>query len=1059
MTILRSLRRLAAALLLTAAVPATAGLTLQPTRTLDFTVAEGTWMQPDMSPDGRTILVDILGDIYAVDAAGGAARPVLAGQPFETHPVFAPDGKSFAFISDRSGITNLWVADADGGNPRQISQETRLNVMTSPAWSPDGRTLYVSRMIHSTLAFELWRFDVAAATGAAITKPVEIPDMDHRPNAIGVVAAPDGHTVYYGKKLGHTWTDNDPPVWSVARRDLVTGTEDVIIDGAGGAMSPALSHDGKRIAYAARAGRLDEIRLRDLATGEDRRIAFPVDRDGQEGGYYAGVTPRISFTPDDKALLTSVGGKLTRIDVTSGKATDIPFTAHVQLGLGPLDRVAQHEETGPVKVRVIQAPRLSPDGRTLAFTALGGLYVQGVAPGATPKRLTVEGQAFQPSWSPDGRTLTFVTWSAAEGGAIWTVPARGGRAKRLTDAPSFFTEPAFLPDGKTIVALSASNHERVRALNELSPARVTDVVRLPAAGGPVTLVAHSSSARLLRVDPTGQRVRFFGPDGIVSVALDGSGRHDEASVVVQPPGQYFDVPIPAEDLILDPAGTRAIVRTGQQVYLVELPQSDKAPQVDLTRTDAPAIRLTRQGADFLDWADDGNTILWSSGSTVRRIALTAVDRSAPGASEAKAAAIKAVVALPRDVPKGTIVLRGATALTMKGDAVIDNADIVIVDNRIGAIGPAGSVAVPAGATIRDVAGKFITPGFVDTHAHWFEIRRQVHEIGAWDFLINLAYGVTSGLDVQPFTSDVFAYQDMIDAGMMPGPRAYSTGPGIFRTSPGGSKADVAAVLTRYRDEFRTRNIKSYMVGDRDRRQYMVEAAQEVGMMPTTEGASDLDLNLSHFIDGFGGNEHALPVSPLHDDVVTLMAKSGTSYTPTLSVLYGGIPALFEDITANKMENDAKLRRFMPKEVFVEKRRNRKWRPETEQSYASFAADALRVQRAGGLVGIGSHGEVQGLGYHWELAAFASGGATPMEALHAATIGSATVIGRADDIGSLEPGKFADLLIMDADPRLGITNTLSIHWVMKNGRLYDAATLGEIWPRARPLNPAWYAGER
>ena len=299
---------------------------------------------------------------------------------------------------------------------------------------------------------------------------------------------------------------------------------------------------------------------------------------------------------------------------------------------------------------------------------------------------------------------------------------------------------------------------------------------------------------------------------------------------------------------------------------------------------------------------------------------------------------------------------------------------------------------------------------------------------------------------------------MIDAGMMLGPRAWSTGPGVFVNSEIHSKQDALDVLTRYRDHYRTRNIKSYMVGDRAQRQYMVEAAKELGMMPTTEGASDLVLNLTHAIDGFSGNEHAIPVSPLREDVIKLYAESRISYTPTLSVLYGGGPALFDFIITRRPQDDAKWRHFVPAGVVSEKLRNRHWMPAEAQSYALFAADALKIQRAGGLVGIGSHGELQGLGYHWEMQAYASGGATPMEVLRAATIGSAEVIGHADDVGSLEPGKFADLLVLDADPLLDISNTQRIGAVMKNGRLYDPQTLDEIWPRAKAGPAPWFAEE-
>lgn len=1035
------------------------GLTLEPTRTLDLTLSEGTWMQPDVSPDGRVVVFNILGDIYALDAAGGAARPVLTGMAFETDPVFSPDGKSIAFVSDRSGYTNLWVADADGSHPRQLSHETQLTIFTSPAWSPDGRSVFISRMKHPVLAFELWRYDVGGGAGAPIVRAQPNGEgWDARINALGAVISPDGRYAYYARKIGTTWTERDPPNWSIARRDLKTGADDVIVAGAGGAMHPALSHNGRYLAYASRFGGQDGLRLRDLQTGGDRWLAYPVDHDGQEQGYYADLTPRLVFAADDRSLVTSVGGKLGRIDVATGSWTPIPFSAAVKVALGPLTRVRQREETGPVRARVIQAPRVSPDGRALAFTALGGLYVQDLRAGGPPKRVAgAPAHAFQPRWSPDGRGLVFVTWTSADGGAIWTIPASGGKAARLTDEVSYYTEPTFSPDGRSILALRASHYDRLRAETEISPDRATDIVRLPAAGGgPVSLVAHAFGARLLELGTEPERVRFYGPGGLSSVRLDGEDLRRELTVTALAWSQYVDEEMPAEEVRLDPAGDLALVRAASELYLVRVPAADGGvARVDLENPATDVVKLTRIGADFFDWADGGRAIVWSLGDVVHRVALADIDRASPGATEAKAAAFEARVEVPRDVPAGTVVLRGATVATLRGDEVIRGADIVVKDNRIAAVGRTGEVAVPDGATIRDVSGKFITPGFVDAHAHWFEIRRGVQDDQPWPFLANLAFGVTSGLDPQSFTNDVFVYHDMIDAGLMLGPRTYSTGPGVFHSSHIDSEADAEAVLTRYRDAYGTRNIKAYMVGDRARRQYLVEAAKALGMMPTTEGASDLDLNLTHAIDGFSGNEHSLPVAPLHRDIVELFAQSRTSLVPTLSVLYGGEPPFHDLIITRRPQDDAKVRRFIPPAVIHEKLRNQRWTPPEWQSYARFARNALDIQRAGGVVGLGSHGIVQGAAFPWEMELFAAGGATPMETLRAATMGSAEAIGHADEIGSLEPGKFADLLIFDADPLADIANVEKLDLVMKNGRLYRAVDLAEVWPRPRPGPTTWF----
>lgn len=1055
---------LTATMLASASVCAAQGLSLKPARTLDLTLQEATWMQPDLSPDGGTILFNLLGDIYAVDSAGGEARPVLTGLAFETAPVFSPDGKSIAFISDRSGVTNLWVANADGSNPRQVSREDKLTVFAAPVWDPDGSAVYVSRMKHPVLAFELWRFPLDGNQGKVVVKAQPNgEDWDNRINAMGAVISPDGRYAYYARKTGHTWTEKAPPNWSIARRDLKADVEDVIIQGQGGAMSPALSHDGRFIAYASRWKDQTGLRLRDLATGGDRWLAFPIDHDGQEQGYYYGLTPRFTFTADDKALIASVDGKLRRIDVATGAATPIPFTAHARVDLGPLTRVNQVEETGPVNARLIQAPAVSPDGGRFAFTALGGLYVQDLKPGSRPARVRgAPDRAFQPRWSPDGKALVFVTWGPHEGGAIWRVPAVGGKASRLTADGAFYTEPTFSPDGALVVALKSSQYDRLRRPSEASPDWPTDIVRLPAGGGVQQLVAHTSAARLLAFGADSKRVRFYSGAGVQSVALDGGDHKPKAEFVgkVRAWSQYVGVQVPAEEIKLNPVGDKAIVRTASELYLVNVPvvADGKTPEVNLETATSGFAKLTNIGADFFDWADGGKSIVWSVGSVLRKIAVADIDRSAPGGSEAKALAVNAPVEVARDAPEGALVLRGATVVTMRGDEVIPDADVVVSGNRIVSVGKAGAGPLPKGAVVRDVTGKVITPGFIDAHAHWFDIRRQIQDPQPWSFLVSLSFGITSSLDPQTFTNDQFVYQDMADAGLMLAPRLYSTGPGVFTASRIDSEAEAEEVLKRYRDAYRTRNIKSYMVGDRGQRQYMVEAAKALGMMPTTEGASDLNLNLTHALDGFSGNEHALPVSPLREDVVQLFAQSRTSLVPTLNVLYGGEPPLFDLIITRRPQDEPRLKRFMPPGILGAKLGDRHWTPPENMSYASFARDALNIQRAGGVVGLGSHSEVQGLGFAWEMQLFASGGATTLETIRAATMGSAEAIGRTHDIGSLEPGKFADLLIFDADPLADIANVEKLGQVMKNGRLYEAATLDEVWPVKRPLPAQWFADE-
>jgi Tol biopolymer transport system component len=1038
-------------------------------RTLSFEASEGTWMALSLSPDGREIFFDLLGDLYALDARqGGIARPVLRGPAFETHPVLSPDGRQLAFLSDRSGSNNLWVANRDGSGVRQLSHDTGSAFYSSPAWSPDGRFVYVSRNVHSILAFELHMFDTAGGAGVRITTadPTGQASFDQRHNALGAVASPDGRYLYYATKYGATWSQQDVPHWSIARRDLRSGEENILVASHGGAMRPALSPDGKRLAYASRHGQETGIRLRDLETGDDRWIAFPVDPDGQIGGYYSDLLPRFVFSPAGDSLFMGVDGGIQRLDLSSGVRSRIPFEAPVELDVAASTRVQQMEEAGPVTVRVIQAPRQSPDGRAIAFAALGGVYVQSLQGDAAPRRISDAAiPAFQPAWSPDGRSIAFVTWTASDGGHLWKVASSGGKPRRLTERAAFYSEPLFTPDGRDVLALRSSHYDRIRDFSEiafgpLGGARASDVVRVPASGGSTEILTSAPGSRALSFGAERDRLRYYTGAGVRSVRLDGSDVRQLVGVVARSPSQYVGVPEPATEMRLNPGGDWALVRAASQLYLVAVPPANgaAAPVIDLAAPTVSARKLTRIGADYFNWADGGRSITWSIGATFRRVSLEEALQVAEKPTEERAQSFRVQLQLPRDVPQGALILRGGTAITMRGDEVVENADVVVSEGRIVAVGPSGSVTAPAGATVRDVSGSYLVPGFVDTHAHWFSIRREIIELQHWAFLANLAYGVTAGLDVQPFTVDAFAYQDAIDAGLMLGPHAWSTGPGVFVNSEIHSREDAVSVLTRYRDYYRTRNIKSYMVGSRRQRGFMLDAARELGMMPTTEGASDLWLNLTHAIDGFAGNEHSLPVSPLRDDVIRLYAETRIAYTPTLSVLYGGWPALDDLIVRERPQDDAKLARFTPPDVIQEKLRNRHWIPPEARTYRSFARDALRIQRAGGLVGMGSHGEVQGLGYHWELEVYASGGATPREVLRAATMGSSEVIGRVKEIGSLEPGKFADILILARDPLQDIRNARALREVMKNGRLYDAETLDEVWPRRKALGLLWFHGD-
>jgi Tol biopolymer transport system component len=1048
------------------------GLPLEPSRNIRFETDEVTWMSLDLSPDGQTIIFDLLGDIYTVSVEGGDATALLTGLPFESQPAWSPDGSLIAFVSDRDGSENLWIANADGSEPRKLSSETKGSLL-SPEFSADGDYVFVSKSNWGLSTYEIWMFHVDGGTGVQVTsaKPDPSTPRNQRHNAVGASASSDGRYLYYAQKSGGFAYNVTFPLWQVVRRDLQEGTEDVVVQAQGSAIRPEVSPDGRYLVYGTRHDAQTGLRVRNLETGDDRWLIYPVQRDEQESVFSRDLLPTYSFTADGDALILSFDGGIRRVSIADGSVTEIPFNAAVDAPVGPLLGQSQESGDGPVRARIIQSPQQSPDGSTIVFSALTSLYTMDLDGGA-PERLTDDGDAaFQPSWSPDGRWVTYISWTNA-GGHVYKVRANGrGNPVQLTRDAAFYSDPVFTPDGGSVVVLRGSNHARMNQFFDNTRAPAMDLVRVPADGGSTTLIAHANALGGPHFSNEPDRVYLYSQAGLMSMRLDGTDRRSH--VQVKGPGLYFaEEPVPADNVRISPDGNWALAHVGNQLHVVAVPQiSRDAQTVDVSGPAVPSKQLTDIGADYFDWADGGRTMTWAVGSTFYRQPFDTVEFRAEesngedngdGNGEVEEAeepplyeSFEIAVEVPRDRPEGTVVLRGARVLTMADAGVIERADVVVERNRIQAVGESGTLSIPEGAEVIDVTGKTIVPGFIDSHAHWFEIRRGILDTGHWAFLANLAYGVTAGLDVQTSTNDQFAYQDLIDAGTMVGLRAFSTGPGVFSNNEFKSKEQAVGVLKRYRDHYGTRNIKAYLSGNRKQRQFVIQASEELGMMPTTEGGLDLKLDLTQIADGFWGTEHTLPVFPLYRDIVQFLVQSGSTYTPALLVMYGGPWAEEYFFTNENPHDDPKIRRFMPHFVVDSKSQRRLWFRDEEHAFDRAAAEAAKIQRAGGLVGVGSHGQFQGLGYHWEMWALSAGGMEPMEVLEAATIDGAEIIGRHAEIGSLAPGKFADLVILDANPLDDIRNTNSIDRVMQNGRIYDAATMDQVWPEARPLEPLWF----
>ncbi|HYU10838.1 MAG TPA: amidohydrolase family protein [Gemmatimonadales bacterium] len=1067
-------------------------LPLKMARTVSFETSEATWMSLDVSPDGTTIVFELLGDLYTLPVGGGTATRITSGPGFDSQPRWSPDGKRIVFLSDRGGAENVWLCDPDGSHPKALTKGA-TNLYASPDWTLDGNYIVVSRtsgFLGST--YELWLIHKDGGSGAAMLRVQTGPNMPPPMNTLGAAFGKDPRYIWVSRHRGGFGYNLDYPLWQLAIYDRQTGRLFTQTDMYGSAMRPVLSSDGKWLVYATRYDAETGLRLRNLASGDEKWLVYPVTRDDQESRFTRDLYPGYSFTPDNQAIIVSYGGKIHRVAVPSGQVTDILFTAKVDQQLGPMVHLPIRVDTGSVLVRQIRDASPSPDGKRLAFSALDRLYVMDL-PNGTPRRLTNDSVKEQvPAWSPDGQWLAYVTWTDAGGTLNKIKPDGRSRPVRLTADSAFYDTPVWSPDGARIVVVKGPRAPRTE--EHFGPGY--EIVWVPAAGGAVTRISPINAWGRPHFSRDPNRIYIYeGPEGLVSMRYDGTDRraHIRVTGYTSPtPGAEAN---PAGEVIISPDSDRVLALVGNYVYLVTLPLiGGQTPVVNVSDPSSaafPVKRLTMIGGDFIGWTNDGRQAFWSIGRSFLKWDPAVADSmdkikartDSIRADSLKTDAFKALadsvqkrlrarsdslakhpaydpqrsdvtINVPRDIPRGTVVLRGARIISMKGDEVIDNGDVVVTDNHIVSVGARGNA--PAGARVIDVTGKTIMPGFVDVHAHPWPTWG-IHETQVWKYLANLAWGVTTTRDPQTATTDVLTYADLVETGEILGPRIFHTGPGVFWSEDFKSLEDTRQALRRYSDFYRIHTIKMYMTGNRKQRQWVIMAAKELGLMPTIEGGLDFKMNLTAVIDGYPGSEHSYPIMPLYRDAVQLVAQSGITYTPTLLVSYGGPWSENFFYERYDIHDNAKVRRFMPHDEIDQRAERRRWFRESEYVFPRIAASANAILQAGGHIGLGGHGQMDGLGDHWELWAMAAGGMSNHDVLRVATLHGANAIGMEQDLGSLEPGKLADLIVLDANPLEDIHNTNTVRYVMKNGRLYEGDTLNEVWPRQRALPRMWWWG--
>ncbi|OYU45665.1 MAG: amidohydrolase, partial [Burkholderiales bacterium PBB4] len=640
--------------------------------TVQLDVRSGTWMSVDVSPDGKTLLFDLLGDLYTLPIGGGEAKPLTHSMAWEMQARFSPDGKRMVYVSDAGGGDNLWIANADGSQAKALTTED-YQLLNNPAWSPQGDTVIARKHLVGTRSLgsgEIWAFHTGGGKG------VQLNEKPNWQKDLGEPAySPDGRYVYYSRDTtpGKSFTynkDSNKQIFEIFRLDTQTGDVEALVSGPGGAVRPTPSPDGKYLAFVRRVRNQSTLFLKDLKTGREFAAWAHLERDLQEAWSVHGVYPSMAWLPGSREMVLWAQGKIWRVDPFKHTGIEIPF--HIQDTRDVRKAVRFETAVAPDQFQVQQLRwmQVLPQGNRVVYSALGYLFAQNVS-GGVAKRLTTRNDAFEfyPSLSRDGKALVFVTWNDKDQGSVRTLDLTTGKETVLTDGPGKYLQPRFSPDGKTVVYVKATGGYLTAPWNAME----TGVYTVAAAGGsaPVRIAKDGDAPQfgnrndVVFVTRQGEKEEVDLFSKLVKIDLADQGRETEIAK-----SEFVS------EFLVSPDGKWLAFTERFHSYVTPLVQSSKPISVGSKMTALPVKQLDVNAAEWLHWAADSSKLYYGLGHQLFSAELKHAFDFVPGAPQELPK--PAETGLPigfvqtADKPSGTIAITGARVVTMRGDEVIAN---------------------------------------------------------------------------------------------------------------------------------------------------------------------------------------------------------------------------------------------------------------------------------------------------------------------------------------------------------------------------------------------------